>query len=1174
MAKKYGNTWWGQQWLKALQHIDFDNRLPRGRTYANKGAVLDIEIKQNKVSAKVAGSSPRPYKQNIAIHLFSRNEKAVVMKVITENPFILSSLLNKKLPQELFSELEREGIKLFPNSWHDIDASCSCPDWALPCKHLAAVIYIIADAIDRNPFMVFLLHGLDVLDSLQNLGFSEKGKLELPIAQLSELYSENPKNEAYSFDNALIERIDFSTIPENNKDNLLKLLVGNPVFYTSGDFKSFVEHAYKQVGKNAKKALNETYETENELFETEQGSVRLYINNEMFFERLELLEEKKVLFNKLDTLTDSLDKINQAHLLNLHPSVVTLFLANQFYKHLAAKSAFIPELVQTSTNRYSIRWIPALLIPEVKLIFDLLVKLMPFGLVLFEKDKKEFSATKEEQLKMLLALFLNHYQHSYYDYHKIPQSAWNDDVLNAFFHQKTISTLGFEKKELAQSIQQWLQKFYLSEKEWVPVLKVEEQELEDAHFDISLWVQNSKESLGEPVSIRSLFAKAKYDKIRVGIMQDLSLLAEYLPEVKQIISSKGEEHIQLSIEQFTHVLFNAIPALRLLNIQVLLPKSLQKLARPQLSGQVKSVAGKVTGGVSFANMENLLDFEWKVAIGNQLVTADEFRKLLKQTEGLVKLNDQYVLLDEKEIAGILKKLENPPALGDKELLKILLSKDYEGAKASLDAKAQKLLKDLVKFEAVELPKGLKATLRPYQLRGFEWMYKNNKLGFGSLLADDMGLGKTLQVICLLLKMKEEGQLQKHKALMVLPTTLLGNWQREIEKFAPDLQVLIYHGPKRKFTTEGYDVMLTSYGTARSDVKILSKTTWALLGIDEAQNIKNTGTEQTKALKKFKSYNKIALSGTPVENRLSEYWSIFDFTNKGYLNSLAKFKTEFIKSIEIHRDHEKLERFKTMTAPFILRRVKTDKSIIKDLPEKIESNQLCSLTKEQSALYKNVVGQAMKSIETEESIKRLGLVFKLMISLKQICNHPNHFLKKKTIEPDKSGKTQMLLSLLDTIYENGEKTLIFTQYKEMGDLLVKLIKERYNYEPLWLHGGVSRNKRDTMVQDFQGKTYLKTMILSLKAGGTGLNLTAANNVIHYDLWWNPAVENQATDRAYRIGQKKNVMVYRMITQGTFEEKIDAMIQAKKELAELTVSSGENWIGDLSNNELKDIFSLDT
>ncbi len=328
---------------------------------------------------------------------------------------------------------------------------------------------------------------------------------------------------------------------------------------------------------------------------------------------------------------------------------------------------------------------------------------------------------------------------------------------------------------------------------------------------------------------------------------------------------------------------------------------------------------------------------------------------------------------------------------------------------------------------------------------------------------------------------------------------------------------------------------------------------------EIPNIKNTSTAQTKAIKKLKSAQVVAMNRTSVENHLSEYWSIFDFTNKGYLNSLAKFKEEFIKPIELEQSKEHSERFRKVTAPFIMQRLKTDKSIISD-------------TKEQSALYQNMVEMVMKELKNSDGIQRKGLVFQLMNALKQICNHPHQYLKKKEIEAEKSGKTQMLLFLLDNIYENGKKTLIFTQYKEMGDLLVKLIQEKYHSKPLWLHGRVSRKKRNQMLEDFQTKPYIKTMLLSLKVGGTGLNLTQASHVIHYDLWWNPAVENQATDRAYRIGQKNNVMVYRFITQGTFEEKINEMIKSKKELTDLTVNTEEQWIGDLTNDDLQSIFEL--
>jgi SNF2 family DNA or RNA helicase len=374
------------------------------------------------------------------------------------------------------------------------------------------------------------------------------------------------------------------------------------------------------------------------------------------------------------------------------------------------------------------------------------------------------------------------------------------------------------------------------------------------------------------------------------------------------------------------------------------------------------------------------------------------------------------------------------------------------------------------------------------------------------------------------------------------------------------------------------VILTSYGVTRSDQELLSKKRWCAVIIDEAQNIKNVDAAQTRAVKKLKSNIRIAMSGTPVENRLSEYWSIFDFIYKGYMGNLKKFTKEYAYPIEVNRNKKRLDRFLKITAPFILRRLKTDKSIISDLPEKIENDYMATLVKEQGALYQGVLNTVMTDIEgidpegEEAGIRRRGMVLKMIMALKQVCNHPSQYLKKSDASPDLSGKAGMLLDMLDNILENNEKVLIFTQFREMGLILQQMIRDRFGTDSMFLHGGISRKKRDEMVERFQNDAREKIFLLSIKAGGTGLNLTAASHVIHYDLWWNPAVEVQATDRAYRIGQNKNVMVYRLITQGTFEEKINAMLKDKKALADLAVSTGEKWVGELSNRDLKALFSI--
>lgn len=484
--------------------------------------------------------------------------------------------------------------------------------------------------------------------------------------------------------------------------------------------------------------------------------------------------------------------------------------------------------------------------------------------------------------------------------------------------------------------------------------------------------------------------------------------------------------------------------------------------------------------------------------------------------------------------------------------------------------------ELTRQEHIPLPAGLNATLRPYQERGFSWMYRNSRIGFGSILADDMGLGKTLQAITLMLKLKEEGALEQGRILVVVPTGLLANWQAEISRFAPSLTVFVYHGTGRSLKQFDADILLTTYGVLRSDNAKLKKQPWTLMFIDEAQNIKNQDTAQSKAVRGIPATTHVALSGTPVENRLTEFWSIMDYANKGYLDTPKAFREKFVNPIQLYNDGDCAARFRKVTAPFMMRRMKTDKNIISDLPDKIELDDYAALTSEQAALYHRTLEAAMAEIEGidttdhESLFKRQGLILQMILALKQICNHPAQFLKNGDARMELSGKAEMLLDRLEGIVANGEKVLVFTQFREMGDLLVRFIEERLGQRPLFYHGGCSVKQRQEMVERFQNLRSDKIFILSLKAAGTGLNLTAASHVIHYDLWWNPAVEAQATDRAYRIGQQRNVMVHRFITKDTFEERINDMIQQKKHLADMTVASGESWIGKLSNKELRDIF----
>ncbi len=1171
MATQFGNTWWGEQWLNALSDIDFSNRLPRGKTYARKGAVKNIRFKKNIIEAKVKGSRPSTYKVKISVPLFSDSDNQKIISTITQNPLILSKLLNRQLPMELHGMARKKKIRIFPSAWSDFQMHCTCPDWAVPCKHLASVIYVIANEIDRNPFIIFQLHGLDVLKELEKNGY-ENEETTSKIPSPKDRMIEQAEDTGDHLRDVNIDRFDFSAIPELNEP-ILSLLEDKPLFYKS-DFKIQLNKAYKRISRNTTKYLNQSTKHASEENYEKYDRLEVVMNNEVFwFDAILYSNGEEKHFGKkggIGTFIDYLDAIPAKMISRLSRPLLAMVMMYKFSLKLLEKSAFIPEMLELAENKYMIRWIPASMNEEVEKLYKALVKLTPGDMVQIMDasfDVRYFEP--KEQVKVLCSLFLDYFVNEYASQYIKDE----DPIDNFFFRYSTHRFSDLGEQEIPQTIHQWISKFYIHHKNFVPVIKVEDEE--DV-FSVSVMIEDREHALLEPVSLKSFMTDNKYRHARMSVLRDLTLLSSSFSELESVINSQGEETPEFDSEKFAEVLLRILPVIRMHGIRILLPNALKKLVRPQSS---LALSKKQEGSkeMSFMSLHDMLEFDWQIALGDQTLSPEEFFKLVENMSGIVRIKNQYVLIDQSELERLRKNLSETPMLKPNEALQAAMSEEYKRAKIKVFPEVKALIHSFLRTEKVDLPGGLEATLRPYQVRGYEWMFKNLNVGIGSIIADDMGLGKTLQVITLLLKMKEQGHLKKHKALVIVPTTLLTNWEKEIKKFAPTLTSFIYHGTNRSLDNTHADVIITTYGVARSDIAMLQKLRWACVIIDEAQNIKNPSAEQTKAVKKIKSKVRIAMSGTPVENRLSEYWSVFDFTNKGYLGSLNNFRNEFAKPIETERNHEVLESFRNITAPFIMRRLKTDKTIISDLPDKVENNKFAALTKEQAAIYTNVVKEMMPSIEEtgddqDSRIKRQGMVFKLMIALKQICNHPNQYLKKEDYHPELSGKTLLLMQLLENIYETGEKTLIFTQFKEMGMMLEKIINERFDTPVMFLHGGTSRKKRDEMVQNFQQKNHLKTFILSIKAAGTGLNLTSASNVIHYDLWWNPAVENQATDRAYRIGQEKNVMVYRLITRDTFEEKINDMIQTKKELADLTVNAGEKWIGELSNRELKELVEI--
>jgi len=607
-------------------------------------------------------------------------------------------------------------------------------------------------------------------------------------------------------------------------------------------------------------------------------------------------------------------------------------------------------------------------------------------------------------------------------------------------------------------------------------------------------------------------------------------------------------------------------------------------------------------------LNEIVSFDWEIALGDRALTVRELQALAKLKAPLVKFRGQWVEVNDAEIRAALefwKKNPNGEA-SLREVLKMAVGVsekadgvDVEGLNAAgWIGELISRLKDKTGFEELPAPYGFSGTLRPYQFRGYSWLSFLRQWGIGACLADDMGLGKTVQTLALIqhdleqvkrqveenaeetVEEKVDGHKFPKPVLLVCPTSVINNWKKEASRFTPELSVMVHHGTSRKKEEEfkkeamNHAIVISSYGLLQRDVKFLKGVPWSGIVLDEAQNIKNPETKQAKSVRALEADYRIALTGTPVENNVGDLWSIMEFLNPGFLGSQAGFKRNFFIPIQAERDQEAARRLKEITGPFILRRLKTDTSIISDLPEKMEMKTYCTLTKEQASLYAAVLEDIEEAMEeAEEGIQRKGIILSALTRLKQVCNHPAQFLKDNSAVPGRSGKLSRLTEMLDVVLENGEKALVFTQFTEMGRMLKEHLQASFGCEIIFLHGGVPRKQRDRMIERFQeGKEHLPIFVLSLKAGGTGLNLTGANHVFHFDRWWNPAVENQATDRAFRIGQTKNVEVHKFICAGTLEEKIDEIIEHKVQVARNVVGTGEDWLTELSNDELKDLLAL--
>lgn len=709
-----------------------------------------------------------------------------------------------------------------------------------------------------------------------------------------------------------------------------------------------------------------------------------------------------------------------------------------------------------------------------------------------------------------------------------------------------------------------------------------ENENDDSGFPFAfLATYATKEGKGKVRHVPLEYALTEYKEDREKLLMLLSCLnkvAEVSPLIGEFVENGEMFHpLRLTAEE-AYSLLKDIPAIEEAGIMCRVPNWWKRRA-----SSVNMAVSMGEDKPSMLGFDTLISLQPRLEVNGMPLSREDINNLLSQTNGLAMIKGKWVEVDHKRLEQLLNQMEEQQVeITLFHALKMGLPSGKQSEEADVGPKITngkwlaQLLQKLRKpssLKSAVLPKSFHATLRPYQKNGYTWLNYMDKIGFGACLADDMGLGKTVQVLAYLEKMRTADK--NASVLLVVPASLLGNWQKEAAKFAPDMKVHILHGRGAKVLEEECRahtafLTVTTYGMA-TRIAGLKEKEWSCIILDEAQAIKNPLTKQTKEIKKLKGKMRIAMTGTPIENELANLWSLFDFLNKGLLGTSGEFG-EFCKGLKSNPDG--YAKLKAMVAPFMLRRLKTDKKVISDLPDKVEMKDYVGLSAKQIVLYRKYVEDLSHKLTDMDGMERRGLILASLTRLKQICNHPDQYLGQQVYAEEDSGKFEMLKDICETIYEKRERVIVFTQFKEITEQLSSYLAGIFHKKGFVLHGGTPVTQRNHIVEEFQGENYVPYIVLSVRAGGTGLNLTKASHVIHFDRWWNPAVENQATDRAYRIGQKSNVMVHKLVSNGTIEEKIDAMLESKKELAENVIGSGgENWITEMSNDELMSMLRLE-
>ena len=1245
MPRKYefGLTPWGAYFIRAMESLADQARLKRGRSYAANGNVFRLSIENGVVSAMVEGNYKPWYDVRIVFKPLNQSERTALFRLINDDPMLVGRIAIGELPAELIDRLRRANVRLLPERWNDMRRSCTCPDYGDPCKHMAAVYYVLAQEIDRDPSALFRLRGVDIFSEFQDKkglqakkGLPAQKKLiardevellpdPLPI-DLVRPWKTSEK----------MEMLEFPGIRAYDK-TILGLLPPPPPL-APYDLSSALAGFYRDIDQHWDRIL-ELILPEDELEERARTFPQSRIEIHLF--RGEKSSQSKKPFITAIRASGKKEKLSALEAMRLCLAIDTSegslgyrFLRefSRAMRSIIAAKAFVPDIAMYDAVKKGKRaggtfmrvvWKPALFSADIRSLFALIEPLVPVPVFIDESAAHGEPVSNASTLKVvkvsvapreksrvpsphatLLLLASDILSDIVTELRYLPSGVKDisHPVTAALFRNEDANVSSPLHRSIPKAMRSWLSVFDLANSGFQYELVVkncgeidtsnwgdEDDSIPDGmpRYELSATVRQSSTATNKVKTAQEERIPLHEAAQRFGIsaLTFPALLSTFVPELAQLGSKASVILDEIALSRFV---IESAALLGNLGVTIALPKELCNLIKPRAVLTAKK--GKKSGNlVSFLTLDSLLSFEWKVSIGDRLISAAEFERMVKAGTALVRFRQGFLRLEASEAASMLERIKKGPkpdafdvlqeylagtaefdqALQEK--LAAMLPRTIDGAAQAKVGTSDVMPHDVMSDGAmpdsdIPLPASLNASLRPYQARGFRWIATTMERGFGCILADDMGLGKTVQAIACILHLKETKSLT-NGALICAPATLITNWERELEKFAPSLSVSTYYGAGRHHKSA--DILLTSYETFLRDKEKFKDKKWDIAILDEAHLIKNPEAKRSKAVKEIVASDRLALSGTPVENHLGELWSIFDFVIPGYLHTLEHFRSNYRKPIEVDKSKEVADRLRRVTAPFLLRRLKTDRSIIADLPDKIVVNEYATLTAEQAALYESTVRDCMKKIADSEGIARRGLILALITGLKQICNHPRNYDKDSAPSAERSGKTRLLLSLLESIAEAGEKVLVFSQYVEMLDILRQIIAQDRGVEPFMLHGKMTRTKRDAAIEGFRNASGPAILLISLKAGGLGLNLTEATRVIHFDLWFNPAVENQATDRAFRIGQRKNVFVHRLITKDSFEEKIDAILTTKRDLAEMAISAGETWITELDNKALADL-----